>query len=286
MTDSKTTSMILTTQSTCNTFQIPAQLTAMAATGSMSSSISMIPTAGETSPTTVLVDVMADCSNGVSKLKRIQDYSSQLLLPEEMIYQNDLIKVWSIEDEEMAGGSNQSMTQIGEEPTYNKASVTLAGSKLTEEMIPTTISFLSEEMDESSVEEEEDDLLLALSHTALLSPLQSPLREVSLSTRESGNIKTAPELPLLSPMSYPQVSRSTRESSSIKMAPKLLSAPLSPMPFPRVSRSTEESGNTKMVVIDDSTTSLDQNVPAKTIPSRGHRRGHRRNKSHFDFQFL
>jgi hypothetical protein len=226
----------------------------------------MIPTAGETSPTTVLVDVIADCSNGLSQLKRIQDYSSQLLLPEEMIYQNDLIKVWSIEEEEMAGESNQTMTQNCEEPTYNKASVTLAGSMSTEETIPMTISFRPEEMDEFSLEEEEDDLLLALSHTDRTS--------------------LAPELPLLSPMSSPQVSRSTRGSSSIKMAPKLLSAPLSPMPFPLVSRSTEESDIVKMVVIDDSTTSLDQNVPAKKIPSRGHRRGHRRNKSHFDFQFL
>lgn len=239
MTDTQTTGMILATQSTRNTCQIPEQLTSMAVTGSISRRISMVPTTGQTSPTTVLVDVTADCCNGVSELKRIQDYSNQLFLPEEMVYENDLIKVWSIEEEQMAAESNQTMTRIHEDPTYNKASVTLAGPESTKERVPMTITFPPQEMDEAFLEEEMDDLFLALSPTARTS-----------------------------------------------MAPKLPPAPLlSPMPLPQVSPSIPDSGNIKMVVIDDSAMSFNQKVPAKTRPSRGHRRGHRRNQSHFDFQF-
>merc|ERR1712025_152509 len=175
--------------------------------------------------------------------------------------------------------------------TINNGLVTLARSKSIEETIPMTISFPPEEMEENSLEEEEDDLLLALSPSARSSlapelPFLSPLSAANRSTQESDNIKRASKLLLLSPMASPEVGRSTQGSSNIRMAPNLLSAPLSPMPLPRLRRSIEEIGNIKTVVIDNSTTSLDQVVPAKTTPSRGRRSGHRRNNSHFDFQFL
>merc|ERR1712025_941718 len=98
--------------------------------------------------------------------------------------------------EQMAGESIRTMTPIYEEPTINNSSVTLAQSKSIEETIPMTISFPPEEMDENSLEEEEDDLLLALSSTARSSlapelPLLSPLSTATRSTQESDNIKRA-----------------------------------------------------------------------------------------------
>lgn len=282
--------MILIPQSTCDTCERPAQPTHMAGASSISSSISMVPASGEISPTTVRVDVMAECSKEISELKCVNDYSNQLILPEGIVYQNDLIKVWSIEEKQMADESTRPMTPIYEEPTINNDFVTLAQSKSIEETIPMIISFPPEEMEENFQEEEEDDLLLALSPSARSSlapelPLLSPLSAANRSTQESDNIKRASNLLLLSPMASPEVGRSIRGSSNMRMAPNLLSAPLSPMPLPHVKHSIEESDNIKTVVIDDSPTSLDQFIPAKTTQSRGRRRGHRRNNSHFDFQF-
>jgi len=86
-------------------------------------SITLVPTAGESSPTSVVVDVTATCKEGVSELKRIQRYASQLFIPEEMIYGNDLIKVWNIEDERQVEDDAMDVTLIKEEATYDKFAV-------------------------------------------------------------------------------------------------------------------------------------------------------------------
>jgi len=79
--------------------------------------ITVVPTAGETSPTSVVVDVTASCLHGISERKRIQGYSNnQLLIPEEMMYGNDIIMVWNIDD-------GMDMT-LKKEATYNKAATT------------------------------------------------------------------------------------------------------------------------------------------------------------------
>ena len=86
-------------------------------------SITLVPTAGETAPTSVVVDVTASCPDGVSELKRIQRYSSQLFIPEEMIYGNDLIKVWNIDDERQVEDDRMDVTLLKEEATFDKLSV-------------------------------------------------------------------------------------------------------------------------------------------------------------------
>ena len=87
-------------------------------------SITLVPTAGEMSPTSVVVDVTAACPSGVSELKRIQRYSNQLFIPEEMILGNDLIKVWNIDDERQVNNENCMDITLKEEATYNKAATT------------------------------------------------------------------------------------------------------------------------------------------------------------------
>ena len=62
-------------------------------------SISLVPTEGDASSTTVLVDVNAKTRTAIAELKGIQGYSSQFFVPMEMILGNDLIKVWNIDDE-------------------------------------------------------------------------------------------------------------------------------------------------------------------------------------------
>lgn len=65
----------------------------------------------EASPTTVMADVTASYPEGLRELKRIQGYSDQLFLPQEMVLGNDLMKVWDIDDE----------VKFKESPAFHKA---------------------------------------------------------------------------------------------------------------------------------------------------------------------
>jgi hypothetical protein len=221
-------------------------------------SLPLVPTAGESSPTSTLVDVTANCRNGVSELKRIKGYSDQLLLPEAMIYGNDLIKVWSLEDEQQTETSNsfddtthQTMIRLQEESTYNKKSY-LSLDDFPKDSTPANevpTMFPVEEIDileEEEMDMDMDDLLMAL-------PL--PPSTITLTPR--------PSLSPMSPPVSPTLSSLSRDSIQ--------------------SNSTLSSGSTKTIVLDNIESTDDLLKPTK--PPRGHRRSHRRNNSHFDFQF-
>merc|ERR1712176_1524895 len=76
----------------------------------------------------------------------------------------------------------------------------------------------------------------------------------------------------------------------ISLTPRLSPSPLSPLVSPRFSevslssKSTESGGSTNTVVLENF--SLDEELPPQEKPSRKNRRSHRRNQSHFDFQFI
>ncbi len=209
-------------------------------------SIPLVRTSGESSPTSVLVDVTANCPNGVSELKRIKGYSDQLLLPEAMIYGNDLIKVWNIEDEQTTEFSNSfddttnhTMIRLQEEPTYNKRAFGSQASRQEDRKPANDVRMFP--MEEINILDDEDEFF---DMDDLFSAL--PPAEISLTARMSP--------PPLSPPSSP------RESFQ---------------------SSTRSSASTKTVVVDvDGNDDLLQ----PTKPARGHRR-HRRTNSHFDFQF-
>ena len=86
-------------------------------------SISIVPTGGDASSSSsvIVVDVTAKSNTAAVELRRIQGYSSQLFIPEEMIYGNDLIKVWNINDERQVQDSSMDIT-LKEEATYDKLS--------------------------------------------------------------------------------------------------------------------------------------------------------------------
>ena len=86
-------------------------------------SISIVPTVGDASASSsvIMVDVTAKSTTAAVELRRIQGYSSQLFIPEEMIYGNDLIKVWNINDERQVQDSSMDIT-LKEEATYDKLS--------------------------------------------------------------------------------------------------------------------------------------------------------------------
>jgi len=242
-----------TTTITQPQFPIAAPLSPMAHTKSIGS-IPLVPTSGESSPTSVLVDVTANCPNGVSELKRIQGYSDQLLFPETMLYGNDLIKVWNIEDEQEAQASksfddttHQTMIRLQEEPTYNKMAFPsldyFPKDRIPGNEVPTM--FPVEEIDVLAEEEmimDMDDLFIAL-----------PPSTISLTPR-----------PSLSPLSSPASPIFGQESFD--------------------SSSSRSSGSTNTVVLDNNDNNNKELLkPSK--PPKGHRRAHRRNQSHFDFQF-
>jgi hypothetical protein len=221
-------------------------------------SISLVPTAGESSPTSVLVDVTTNYPNGVQELKRFQGYGQQLLLPEEMIYGNDLIKVWSIEEEEepqMMGSENHQATMIrprAEDRTYNEVSPVFTGKETpTEKKSATPVLTLPKDEMETDDDEsplaEMDDLFMAL-----------PPASISLQPR-------------MFPLSPPStMSRTSSDGSTF-------------------SSNRTSSGSTNTIVLDNmliDDSSLDEEIiPPTTKPPKGHRRGHRRHQSHFDFQF-
>lgn len=229
---------------------VAAPLSPMAPAKSIGS-IHLVPTAGETSPTSILVDVTASCPNGVSELKRIQGYSDQLLLPEAMIYGNDLIKVWNIEDEQQTHASksfddttHQTMIRLQEEPTYSKKAFAslddFPKDRLSANEVP--IIFPVEEInildDEEEMDMDMDDLLMAL-----------PPPSVSLTPRPSPSPLSLPASPIISRDSFSNLSG--RNMSTIVL------------------------GN-----LDN-----DEEVLKPLKPPKGHRRSHRRNNSHYDFQF-
>jgi len=86
-------------------------------------SISIVPTVGDASSSSSIsmVDVTAKSRTAAVELRRIQGYSSQLFIPEEMILQNDLIKVWNIHDERQVQDSSMDIT-LKEEATFDKFS--------------------------------------------------------------------------------------------------------------------------------------------------------------------
>lgn len=234
-------------------------------------SIPMVPTTGETSPTSVLVDVTAETPNGISELKRFQGYSNDLLLPESMIYGNELIKVWSLEDDEIAG-ENTSYPKTAmmmrhhhqEEPTYNKASMVLREAPIHKKA--PVVPFLEPpswmEVDGESPLAEVDDLFQAL-----------PPTSISLPPRVSS---LAPP----SPPASPCVGRCTqsRRNSSISTIGSSASFDYSG------SASSGSTSNTIVLGMNGTDASMDD-ITTPTKPQRGHRRGHRRQNSHFDFQF-
>merc|ERR1711865_397711 len=139
------------------------------------SSIAVVPTWGEScSPTSILVDVTVDCPTGLSELKRMQSYSEQLLLPQEMVYGNYLIKVWNIDDEaeveaEAAYTNTNTnyypsmVVRLEEEPTYNKASISQSQSQPQLQARPETM---------------QETTTIPAPPVPLLSPPPSPLEDI------------------------------------------------------------------------------------------------------------
>jgi hypothetical protein len=122
-------------------------------------SISIVPTVGDassSSSSSVMVDVTAMSRTAAVELRRIQSYSSQLFIPEEMIYGNDQIKVWNIHDERQVQDSSSSsmedITLIKEEATFDKFSVTTGPMMTTIEEPPQkeTKTMIMDMMDDSS----------------------------------------------------------------------------------------------------------------------------------------
>ena len=147
-------------------------------------SITLVPTAGETSPTSVVVDATASCSHGVSELKRIQGYSNQLLIPEEMMYGNDLIMVWNIDDERQVNNKNRMDITLKEEATYNKAATTYNKEEDTCNKVATTynkaattatiIEALKKKRMSTSVMMEVDDVVDSKPPTSYAQPVSVP----------------------------------------------------------------------------------------------------------------
>jgi hypothetical protein len=205
----------------------------------------------------------------LKELSRFQGYSHQLFLPEEMIYGNDLIKVWSIEDEEqpqMMASENRQATMIQlrtEEPTYNKVSAALTRQETPNQKKPAT-PVLSLPKDEMETEDDEsplvemDDLFMALPPASI----SLPPRMFSLS-------------PMFFPPASPRISGSTISRNSSNSSIR--------------SSSRTSSGSTNMIVLDnmiiDDSGLEEEIILPSTKPPKGHRRGHRRHQSHFDFQF-
>jgi len=224
----------------------------------------MVPTTGESSPTSVLVDVTAETPNGISELKRIQGYSNELLLPEAMIYGNELIKVWSLEDDHIAGENSsypkaammtrhhyqeKSSMAMHEAPFHKKAPV-----------VPSLEPPFRMEVDDESPLAEVDDLFQALPPTSIsLPPRVSPL---------------APPSPPASP-SFGRYTQN-RRNSSISTIGSSSSIDL---------RGSASSGSTTNTIVLGSTDATMDDITKPIKPQRGHRRGHRRQTSHFDFQF-
>lgn len=251
----------LTTSSTPPSLPAAAPLSPMGPRTKSIGSISLVPTAGESSPTSILVDVTANCPAGEKELKRMQRYSDELFLPEEMIYENALIKVWSIEEEEPIGASNHSsssspspMMRLQEEATYDKKA-----------------------FDSLSRHEQTKERKTAVAETAPVTPVE--LRD-TLDGLDIDSDSDMDDLFLTLP------------PTSIALRPRLSPSPLSPLAIDideshNSSGSTVSSESTNTVVLDASIHSLnlDEELMKPTRPSRGHRRNHRRNQSHFDFHF-
>lgn len=252
----------LTTSSTPPSLPAAAPISPMAPRTKSIGSISLVPTAGESSPTSILVDVTANCPAGEKELKRMQQYSDELFLPEEMIYENSLIKVWSIEEEQPTGTSSHSsssssqfpMMRLQEEATYDKKAFgSLSRHEQTKEKKP------------------------AVAETAPVTPMQL------IDALDGLEIDSDSDMDDLF-MTLPP--------TSIALRPRLSPSPLSPLAIDideshNSSGSTVSSGSTNTVVLDASMHSLhlDEELMKPTRPPRGHRRNHRRNQSHFDFQF-
>jgi hypothetical protein len=104
-------------------------------------SIYIVPTVGDaSSSSSVMVDVTATSRTSAhAELRRIQGYSSQLLIPEEMILGNDLIKVWNIQDERQVQDSMD--ITLKEEATFDKMAIIeepQKGKTMIMEMMDTT----------------------------------------------------------------------------------------------------------------------------------------------------
>jgi hypothetical protein len=104
-------------------------------------SIYIVPTVGDaSSSSSVIVDVTATSRTSAhAELRRIQGYSSQLLIPEEMILGNDLIKVWNIQDERQVQDSMD--ITLKEEATFDKMAIIeepQKGKTMIMEMMDTT----------------------------------------------------------------------------------------------------------------------------------------------------
>lgn len=237
-------------------------------------SITLAMTPGESSPTSILADITADYPNGVSELKHLHGYSDQLFLPEAMIYGNDLIKVWSIDDEQSSSSSNDdshqiAMVQLHEKPAYNeKLCIAFSGKESPNEDESTQTALVSrlEEMDilDEGMDVGEDmgmdmdDLFLTLPPSSISLP---------------------PRMSIVSVMSPP------------------VSPPASPPASPCIGRDSLHCGSSNTVVLEKTSSNFDINnisldelllqptTTSTTKPPRGHRKRHRRNQSHFDFKF-
>ena len=127
--------------------------------------ISLVPSAGETSPMSVMADITAEYPRGIREMKRVLSYSHHLFIPEDnMILGNDLIKVWNIDDE--LSVENQCrpypIKAKKETATFNKAaSTTMSIEVPKKEKRSTPVATLpTTRMDaEEKEEDDEDDLL-------------------------------------------------------------------------------------------------------------------------------
>jgi hypothetical protein len=104
-------------------------------------SIYIVPTVGDaSSSSSVMVDVTTTSRTSAhAELRRIQGYSAQLLIPEEMILGNDLIKVWNIQDERQVQDSMD--ITLKEEATFDKMAIIeepQKGKTMIMEMMDTT----------------------------------------------------------------------------------------------------------------------------------------------------
>lgn len=154
--------------------------------------ISLVPTVGETSPTSVMVDVTADCRDGVRELKRILKYSHQLFIPVETILGNDLIKVWKIDDElQVEKQCRMDPVTVKEEAIFNRvATATMSVKEATKEKKSMPITTAKTRM-EVKEEEEEDELMFyfkprpSCPRPEVLPPPLSPLSPSSSPSSEA-----------------------------------------------------------------------------------------------------
>ncbi|VEU39646.1 unnamed protein product [Pseudo-nitzschia multistriata] len=208
------------------------------------------PDPGKTSPATVAIDVTASYPNGVRELKQLLQYNEQLYMPEELMMANDSIKVWNLDDDEDENPAEKVMFRNDPFRVSQEARRMLINRVSIEESTDGIhqdhrLAAAAAAAAEMVVEETKEDLM---------SPLYIP----------SEPIAPATEIP-------------RRVSSTLP--------PRRPSQSPMVL----DRGTTRTVVLDNDDLDIGRHAQPgakEPNPRPSHRRrGHRRNHSHFDFQF-